>query len=217
MVEAAMIIDTRSMDLFTCAVRYLSDQKKIDNYVPLYNLHFNRFHDAQLNLLELGVKEGQSLRMWREYFYNGVVYGLDQNSMCSDIGQKYDLPIFIGKEQDEFFLRNVMNGIPNGVDILIDDGCHFSHIQKNVFELLFPLLNDGGIYVIEDTDSAYRRGKRHKFEWILNKEKTIIESMKDLIDSVNYNRHGIPSSKLDGMIHSIHIHSGIIFVYKNGK
>ena len=36
-------------------------------------------------------------------------------------------------------------------DIILDDGSHSNKDVINSFELLFPLLNDNGLYIVEDT------------------------------------------------------------------
>ena len=44
-----------------------------------------------------------------------------------------------------------------GIDIVLDDG---SHNMKDIIvslESLFPMLNDGGVYMIEDLHTAYWR------------------------------------------------------------
>ena len=48
---------------------------------------------------------------------------------------------------------------PAGQDIIIDDGSHLNrHVVKS-FQVLFPLLADDGIYVAEDTQTAYWPGE----------------------------------------------------------
>ncbi len=42
-----------------------------------------------------------------------------------------------------------------GVDVVLDDGSHIATLQRISFEALFPMLPDGGLYIIEDTHTAY--------------------------------------------------------------
>lgn len=51
-------------------------------------------------------------------------------------------------------MRSVAKQI-GGIDIIIDDGSHINeHVIKS-FSILFPLLNMGGIYAIEDLQTSY--------------------------------------------------------------
>jgi hypothetical protein len=42
-----------------------------------------------------------------------------------------------------------------GVDIVLDDGSHIAKHQRVSLDTLLPLLSEGGIYVVEDTQTAY--------------------------------------------------------------
>ena len=37
-----------------------------------------------------------------------------------------------------------------GIDIFIDDADHFKSTQLSMFEVWFPRVRDGGVYIIED-------------------------------------------------------------------
>src|SRR5882757_9979464 len=62
--------------------------------------------------------------------------------------------IFKGSQVDKEFLRNVIKKIGNP-DIIIDDGSHVNEHMIDTFKILFPLLKDGGVYVVEDTQTSY--------------------------------------------------------------
>ena len=42
-----------------------------------------------------------------------------------------------------------------GVDVVLDDGSHVALHQRVSFDTLFPLLSANGLYVVEDTHTAY--------------------------------------------------------------
>jgi hypothetical protein len=63
-------------------------------------------------------------------------------------------------ERDQ--LQELINSTFNSFDIIVDDGGHMMHQQQISLGYLFPFLNSGGVYVIEDLHTsghgAYTRG-----------------------------------------------------------
>ena len=110
------------------------------------------FRDKPIKYLEIGVLCGCSIKAFREVFKNSTcILGLDINNACKifeDINNNIYVEIW------DATYSNFINYITKkygSFDIILDDG---SHINKNViksFELLFPLLNDNGLYIVEDT------------------------------------------------------------------
>ena len=54
------------------------------NYIDVYTYHFKKFRKLPVTFLEIGVggyddprSGGQSLRMWKDYFFNGNIHALD--------------------------------------------------------------------------------------------------------------------------------------------
>ena len=42
--------------------------KNISGFIELYESFFKDYKDKNINILEIGVDNGDSLRVWREYF-----------------------------------------------------------------------------------------------------------------------------------------------------
>ena len=68
---------------------------------------------------------------------------------------KDNIDIQIGSQNDKTFLRRYADDVKS-LDIIIDDGGHTMEQQLNTFKILFPILNDGGIYIVEDVESSYQ-------------------------------------------------------------
>src|SRR6266404_8599065 len=135
------------------AVKYNTD-KKIDGghgYTKFYHEYFNDIRLNELKILELGVREGRSLKMWHDYFPNSLICGIDNNSeeLCPKSFDEKRIIFKIGSQDDELFL-NVINTEFGPFDIIIDDASHISPLTIKSFEILYPKLKDNGIYVIED-------------------------------------------------------------------
>lgn len=155
----------RSDDLPSLAARHGTDKWGSHWYARHYDFHFTPFRRRRMNVLEIGVggyrdaaSGGQSLRMWRDYFPNAHIYSLDIYDKSAL--QEERITIFQGSQNDPEFLRGIMARI-GGADIIVDDGSHVSEHVITSFHTLFPLLNDGGIYAIEDLQTSYS-GQSHE-------------------------------------------------------
>lgn len=99
---------------------------------------------------------GGSLILWNKYFKERAnVVGWD-----FDISQARcpGIKVFETDSLVEVKLRETLSSTlkyfkeqgHEGIDIFIDDGLHTPASQQSTFETVFPALNQGGIYIIED-------------------------------------------------------------------
>lgn len=200
--------------LIEIAKKYHST-KSYMKYFDLYEMFLNKYQNSNIKILEIGVFNGDSLKIWREYFSNAIICGFDIDD------KKIYIPgvdIFIGDQTDPIFLANLIDKYKN-FDIIIDDGSHVSkHIIKS-FNFLFNYLNLGGLYVIEDLQTSYfprYGGSRIN----LNKKNTSINFIKKLLDSVNYENFDRPfykKNKYDGLIKSVNMYQNIAFIEKGNS
>lgn len=134
--------------------KYNTDKNStFHNYPYYYHKHLDRYRKQdKLIFLEIGVCDSESLFAFREYFSNAKkVVGIDTDPISKkveDISQS--IHVEIGSQSDKVFLQNVHEK-HGPFDIIIDDGSHKYHDILASFKTLFPLLNNGGIYIIEDT------------------------------------------------------------------
>jgi hypothetical protein len=133
------------------------DTDKIsNNYLEKYDPVFKPFLDKKIFLLELGVNTGGSLLLWRDYFPNGLVVGIDI-SLPKEFKPAERIHLYEGSQEDTKFLSRVANDIcPDGFDIIIDDASHIGKLTKAAFWHLFDNhLKTNGLYVIEDWGTGY--------------------------------------------------------------
>jgi len=127
---------------------------KWHHYIPLYDRYFSPYRGRDIRFLEMGVGRGGSLQMWRRYFgESAAIFGVDIDPACA----KHDgdlAAVRIGSQSDSSFLLSVVKEM-GGVDIVVDDGSHQMRDIAASFRILFPELNCGGLYVIEDLHTAY--------------------------------------------------------------
>lgn len=154
------------------------------NYTKYYEMFFGPFKklEPMINLLEIGIDKGDSLKMWADYFPSGRIHGIDIRgdyeylkkwahehgcyieTHVVDHSKKGELIVF-GESFDQYF------------DIIIEDGSHMSADSILTFETLFPYLKHGGYYVIEDMLCDYDD------RW--NKGVSSIDRVKQMVSEVN--------------------------------
>jgi SAM-dependent methyltransferase len=142
------------------SLKYKSDKGNVyHGYLDIYEKHFNKYRTTLDTFLEIGLWEGESLRMWREYFSVGKLVGADILDL-SHISLP-DTKILVCDQSDRAQLQNVIDNSYDKFDIIIDDGGHWQHQQQITLGHMFPVLRSGGIFVIEDlhtaNNSAYTR------------------------------------------------------------
>lgn len=215
-------IDNVHPDLNALAVRYLSDKwGGLHWFTPHYAHHLGYLRDRPVRVLEIGVggfdspeEGGGSLKMWRRFFPRGLVYGLDIFDKSA-----FDQPrvkTLVGDQNDPEYLRSLVRA-HGPFDIIIDDGSHLNEHIRTSFDTLFPLLQSGGMYVIEDLWTTYVPG----FGGDAGKvggPKTSIGLLKSLVDGINHEEHSGETAKRPSEIESgvvgVHIYHNIAFIEK---
>ena len=117
------------------------------DYLRHYEVIFQKWRDAPINLVEIGIGLGGSLRTWQSYFRAATIVGVDVNPACRQYAGDR-MVVEIGSQDDPGFLHYLCVKYPP--TIIIDDGSHVAQHMVYSFERLFPALEPGGFYVVED-------------------------------------------------------------------
>lgn len=129
---------------------------KHQSYLDLYEQLFAPLADRPVVLLELGVADGGSLLLWRDFFPRGTIVGVDARlPELDEAGGRVQL--YAGLQQDTALLDRVAQAhAPLGFDIVIDDCAHVAELARASFWHLFDNhLKPGGLYVVEDWGTGY--------------------------------------------------------------
>lgn len=143
------------MTLEQLAVHYNTDKAKFcHNYCEVYDTLFRSFKNEVKNVLEIGTSEAASLRMWRDYFVNANIHGIDIVDFNENNSGKLGERVFAHKcdQTSKEQLLVLMEKLNVKFDILIDDGSHAMNDILFSLDVLFPFLKDGGLYIIEDIE-----------------------------------------------------------------
>lgn len=213
-------------------------------YLQNYEKFFRPLKNQKIKLLELGVFQGGSLLLWRDYFRKGILVGLDIEPVKVD-DSSGKIKIYQGLQQDCVLLDQIRHQCaPDGFNIIIDDTSHLGELtQTSFWHLFINHLKPGGIYVIEDWGTGYWDSwpDGHHYETIQNSIKQTIENkvndyqepkkafhshtygmvgfIKTLIDEIgmaDITKPGLGIEPFqDSAISSVHIYFGQVFIIKN--
>jgi len=210
------------MKLDELAIKHGTDKSsKHHNYTESYEIEFKPLHNKKLNILEVGIYEGASLKLWKEYFPKSTIVGVDIVDMITkkhpDIIDNKQCFIEIGSQDNIEFLTNISNKYKN-FDIMIEDASHMASLSIKSFEILFPLLKSGGKYIIEDVGVFYSNSGKGSTYKDLGEGKTTMEYMFRLVNQINnewyLDINNKPTSYYYKNIKGIKFYQGMIVIDK---
>jgi hypothetical protein len=137
---------------------------RAQTYTDLYSLLFSNRRESVKKVFECGLgtnnpnavssmgpegKPGASLRVWREFFPNAVIYGADIDR--SILFEEDRIRTFYLDQLDPDTIRSFWEKIDvRDFDFMVDDGLHTFEAGSCLFEHSKHYLANRGVYVIED-------------------------------------------------------------------
>ncbi len=209
--------------LIELAVRHGTDKWGAHRYAQHYDRYFARLRDQPIRLLEIGVGGAEqpglgaeSLRMWRDYFASGMIFGIDLWDKSPH--DEARIKTFRGSQDDPAFLARVVREA-GPFDIVIDDGSHINrHVLKS-FRLLFPHVKEGGVYAIEDTQTSYWPPFGGSSRTLASR-RTTLGFAKGLVDALNFRerlQRGYRPTEVDRGVTGLHFHHNLVIVEKGAN
>lgn len=131
-------------------LKYDADKSsRFHHYLDFYQKHLPG-RDFKGRLLEIGVMDGLSMKMWREYYPDAEIIGIDIKDMDHMHNADWGVPESVQLLRLDGTKKADMQPLGK-FDIILDDGSHYWKDQQKSFELLYySQLNKGGIYILED-------------------------------------------------------------------
>jgi hypothetical protein len=210
--------ELRRMDLTELALHFGTDKAGRHHYTQHYQRHLSHLRRERFTLLEIGIggyrrkrRGGASLRMWKHYFPRASIVGLDLED--KSFVEAPRIRVYQGSQTDEEVLRRIVADA-GGVKVVVDDGSHRpAHIRES-FRILFPLLDDDGIYVIEDTQTSYWPSWGGSTD--LHDPTTTMALVKDLLDGLNHEEleGDHEPSYTDRHVVGVHAYHNLVFIEK---
>jgi hypothetical protein len=153
-----------------------TDKNTCHSYLPLYDNLFSRLREKAVNVLEIGILSGGSIKLWRDYFQNATVHAVDimpEASLWPGIMNDHRIKLYTSTDAyNPDFFNNTFALPQVKFDMMLDDGPHSLESMK-IFILHFSsLLSDDGILVVEDVQSWY---------WIDELKKVVPDDLKEYV------------------------------------
>jgi methyltransferase family protein len=150
-------------DLGNRCFMFYKSKELVDQYLQFWNLR-GRFPIE--HIVEIGIHDGGSVVFWFEHFRpkKHVAIDLLQRDdseyfkwYVASRGLQDRLKTYWGVDQaDEERLRGIVRReFSAPLDLIVDDASHLYAPTRKSFETLFPLLRQGGLYIIEDWQWGY--------------------------------------------------------------
>ena len=187
------------MNAFTSILeRHPETDKHNGFYEQAYEQSFKDCRERIKTVFEIGVYRGGGVRVFRDYFPNAQIVGIDVDYAANVAEDR--IVTEIGNATDARFLASVIDrhGRP---DIVIDDGSHYGSEIRAAFDVLYPLTNF--CYVIEDLDTQYSKNHDGRFVADGFSYSTVLQGIL----------HDILCNKTQG---SMRVYHAICFLFKVG-
>ena len=115
------------------------------HYGDLYELLFRGWRNEAIEILEIGVLDGGSIRAWRRYFPKSYVVAIDISDKVA-----FDDPNIEFIHGDAYSDEVISKLSGYTFDLMIDDADHRVENQTIFLQRYSPLLKPEGILIIED-------------------------------------------------------------------
>lgn len=123
------------------------------NFIQTYDKLFSPLRDSMGRFFEIGILNGVSHLMWRDYFPNAEIFGIDIMDY-SEKSKGSGIETFVADQSSRDDLQAFINKHGTGFDVILDDGGHAMDHQQVSLGFLFKHLNPGGYYIIEDVHTS---------------------------------------------------------------
>jgi hypothetical protein len=128
------------MRLHQIGLKHGTDKATFHNYCKFYETYLPKTVDS---VLEIGVLDGASLKMWGEYYNTSEIFGWDINPIKCE----YHVAMVDAHDREQI-QRNA-----DYFDLIVDDAPHTMKSQHLLFGILFPYCKT---YILEDLHTSER-------------------------------------------------------------
>jgi SAM-dependent methyltransferase len=138
-------------ELAKLALKYGADKETIHGYTEAYEKALLYMQNSATAVLEIGVRDGPSLRMWRDFFPRATIFGVDIDPKYMISGEDR-IVTYLADAKRADRMAEVLDRIAP-CDLIVDD-CdpHTPEDQIAFLKQCWPYVRPGGVYILEDID-----------------------------------------------------------------
>lgn len=153
-----------------------TDKNTVHSYLETYETLLNFRKYSAKYILEIGILHGGSINLWKDYFLNATIYGLDIlniNNISDDLKNHERIKLFTSIDAyNENFINNTFLNNNIKFDMILDDGPHTFESMCFFIKYYSQLLSDNGILILEDIQS---------YDWIEPLKNIVPEELKKFV------------------------------------
>lgn len=181
---------------------------KHSSYFDVYDDALAKYKNKNIIFVEIGVFEGGSLLMWRNFFGpKARIIGVDINPNAKEM-EKKGFEVFIGDQTSQKFWESFFKQVGD-VDVILDDGGHYFDQQIVTLEMGIKHLRDGGLILIEDTHTSYMKS------YFGPNMFSFVNYAKNLVDQINFRSGMVNKKRYNNSLFSIKFYESIVIFEKN--
>jgi len=169
------------MSLYEIIDNSNTDKNTTHSYLSLYQSLLEGKKETAKHVLEVGIGDfgytnGGSIKLWRDFFPNATIYGLDvlpADRVIDELHHDKRVVLYTSTDAyDETFFTNTFLHRGLKCDFMLDDGPHTLESMKTFIRLYSQLMTKDGILIIEDVQSI---------DWIDHLTKEVPDELKSFI------------------------------------
>jgi hypothetical protein len=154
------------------ANKYGTD-KYVHGYCPHYEAALTHLKNEKIRFLEIGVDRGWSMHMWRDFFPNAELIGLDIVVDRHDLTPEQATIMLVNFNRPDEIMSFAASQAE--FDVIIDDGGHTMSQQQRALDLLWDKVKPGGFFIMEDMHTSLRQFYPNRNP---NKDPTTLDMMR---------------------------------------
>lgn len=158
------------------------------HFTTVYSDYMEKIRFLELNILEIGIGSGPSLKMWYDYFPNSTIHAIDVVQQIDKNNERVTTHVCDQSSRSDL---DQLSSKIGGFDIIIDDGSHVISHQQISLGTLFKYLKVNGQYWIEDlhtSDSDVWQGKNlYGYDMSFEKGQDSVSVLEYYIQTKKFN------------------------------
>ncbi len=140
----------------------ITDKGTTHDYINSYYTNEFTNRDAEINLVEIGIGDGYSMVLWREWLRKAEITAIEKYPYHYNHKKPFEIKGATSIFQDAYQQSTVDLFEDNSIDYLIDDGPHTFESQIYCIQYWLPKIKSGGKIIIEDVQEYDRFEKFEK-------------------------------------------------------
>jgi len=160
------------------------------DYAKFYEKIFNKLKNKKINILEIGSFYGNAAAAIFFYLENAKIFSADIFPDLFSYKSQRINNFYVDSSDETSIQKNIIN-LKKNFEIIIEDASHSYKDQIISLFMLFPLINSGGFFIIEELDFPDTRDDMN-----LNKEKpTLRDILLNIKNGNDFNNSLITSEQ----------------------